>query len=87
MTGALTLAPEAPADTPGTGGGKLSNKLELLVIDMTAVNAPVTVYAGTLKQMAPADVGALQPGRHRTYLFVATLRPSGTADNASRARR
>ena len=35
VTGALTLAPAAPADTPGPGGGTLSNKLELLVIDVT----------------------------------------------------
>ena len=35
VNAALSLAPEAPADTPGNGGGKLSNKLELLVIDVT----------------------------------------------------
>ena len=81
VTGALTLAPAAPADMPGQGGGKLSNKLELLVIDVTTVTAPVTVYAGTLKQMEPTDVGALLPGQHRTYLFVATLRPNGNSDN------
>jgi len=82
VTGALTLAPAAPTDTPGAGGGKLSNKLELLVIDVTTVTTPVTVYSGTLKQMEPTDVGALLPGQHRTYLFVATLRPNGGADNA-----
>ena len=48
VTGALTLAPAAPADTPGQGGGTLSDKLELLVIDVTTVSVPVTVYAGTL---------------------------------------
>jgi hypothetical protein len=82
VTGALTLTPAAPTDTPGTGGGVLSSRLELLVIDVTTVTAPVTVYAGTLEQMDPTDVGALSPGQHRTYLFVASLRPSGAADNA-----
>ena len=82
VTGALTLTPAAPTDTPGTGGGRLSNRLELLVIDVTTVTTPVTVYAGTLEQMDPTDVGALLPGQHRTYLFVASLRPSGAADNA-----
>jgi hypothetical protein len=82
VTGALKLAPDAPADTPGAGGGKLSSRLELLVIDVTTVSAPVTVYAGTLEQMDPTDVGALLPGQHRTYLFVATLRPNGYTDNA-----
>jgi hypothetical protein len=32
--------------------------------------------------MDPTDVGALLPGQHRTYLFVATLHPGGAADNA-----
>jgi len=81
VTGALTLTPAAPSDTPGPGGGKLSTKLELIVIDVTTVTAPVTVYAGTLKQMDPTVVGALAPGQHRTYLFVASLRPNGVADN------
>ena len=82
VTGALTLAPTAPSDTPGAGGGTLSDKLELLVIDVSAVAVPVTVYAGTLGQMAATDVGALLPGQSRTYEFVATLKPNGGADNA-----
>ncbi len=82
VTGALVLTPEAPADVPGHGGGKLSSQLELLVIDVTVPGAPVTVYAGTLKRMGPTDVGALLPGQHRDYLFVASLRPSGPSDNA-----
>jgi hypothetical protein len=82
INAALSLAPEAAADTPGTGGGRLSNRLELLVIDVTTVTAPVTVYEGTLRQMAPTNVGSLAPGAHRTYVFVASLRPNGSADNA-----
>ena len=82
VNAALSLAPEDQADTPGYGGGKLSDRLELLVIDVTAVTAPVTVYSGTLRQMAATNVGSLAPGGHRTYLFVASLRPSGSADNA-----
>ncbi len=81
VTGALSLTPAAPTDTPGTGGGRLSSRLSLLVIDVTTVTTPVTLYAGTLEQMDPTDVGALLPGQHRTYLFVASLPPSG-ADNA-----
>jgi len=82
VNAALSLAPEDQADTPGNGGGKLSDRLELLVIDVTAVTAPVTVYSGTLKQMAATNVGSLAPGGRRTYLFVASLRPNGSADNA-----
>src|SRR5215210_7102900 len=49
VTGTLTLAPAAAADTPGVGGGRLSDKLELLVIDVTTIPAPATVYSGTLE--------------------------------------
>ena len=82
VTGALTVAPAAPEDTPGPGGGRLSSRLELLVIDVTTVTAPVTVYAGTLEQMGPTAVGSLAPGKSRTFLFVGTLRPGGPGDNA-----
>jgi len=79
---ALSLAPEAAVDSPGTGGGKLSNRLELHVVDVTTASAPVTLYAGTLKQMEATNVGSLTPGAHRTYVFVASVRPNGGADNA-----
>lgn len=82
VVGALTVAPDAPADTPGQGGGELSDRLELLVIDVTTVTSPVTVYAGTLEQMDPTALGTLAPGARRTFLFVATLPLGGSADNA-----
>jgi hypothetical protein len=82
VPGALTLAPTEPADTPGPGGGKLSAGLELLVIDVTTVTAPVTVYTGTLEQMEATALGTLPAGAHRTFLFVASLRPNGASDNA-----
>ena len=82
VNAALSLAPEDPSDMPGSGGGRLSGKLELLVIDMTVATAPVTVYSGTLTQMGVTNVGSLAPGADRTYLFVASLRPGGAADNA-----
>lgn len=82
VNAALSLAPEAAADTPGAGGGRLAGKLEMLVIDVTVVNDPVTVYAGTVAQMPATNVGSLEPGAHRTYLFVASLARGGAADNA-----
>jgi len=82
VNAALTLQPEAEAETPGNGGGKLSGKLELLVIDVTLAGAPVTVYEGSVKQMGATNVGSLEPGTSRTYLFVAGLGPKGNADNA-----
>jgi hypothetical protein len=78
---ALTVAPSAVQDTPGTGGGRLSDRLELLVLDVTNVQAPRTVYSGTLKAMPSVALGSLAAGTQRTFLFVATLRP-GIGDNA-----
>ena len=81
VNAALTLQPEAGTETAGNGGGRLSDTLGLLVIDVTLPDAPVTVYEGTVKQMAATNVGSLEPGRSRTYVFVASLRPQGAADN------
>jgi spore coat-associated protein N len=82
VNAALTLQPEGASDVAGAGGGKLSAKLDLEVVDVTLSAAPVTVYEGTLKQMEPTDVGSLAPGASRTYRFAATLKGSGIADNA-----
>ena len=82
VNAALTLQPEDPSDVPGAGGGKLSARLDLEVVDVTLPAAPVTVYEGTLDQMGPTDVGSLAPGASRTYRFAATLKGTGSADNA-----
>jgi hypothetical protein len=78
---ALTVAPSAVQDAPGAGGGRLSDRLELLVLDVSNVQAPKTVYTGTLKAMPSVALGSLAAGAQRTFLFVATLRP-GIGDNA-----
>ena len=82
VTGALTLAPVSTQDAPGPGGGRLSSRLDLQVIDVTNAQAPSTVYTGTIEQMPAVALGALAPGAQRTFLFVATLTPGGVADNA-----
>jgi hypothetical protein len=82
VSGALRLAPSAPQEAPGHGGGWLRNRLELVVLDVTDAQAPVTVYAGRLHQMGTVEAGAVHAGQTRRYLFVAELRPSGNADNA-----
>ena len=82
VNAALTLQPEDASDVPGVGGGQLSGKLDLEIVDVTPAGAPVTVYEGTLKQMGPTNVGSLAPGASRTYRFAATLKAAGSADNA-----
>ena len=82
VNAALTLQPEGSAETPGNGGGRLSAKLDLLVVDVTLPAAPVTVYEGKLRAMDATNVGSLEPDASRTYVFVASLRTQGAADNA-----
>ena len=81
VNAALTLQAENASDTPGNGGGMLSSKLELVVIDVTDALDPVTVYEGTVTEFDATDVGSLTPEASRTYVFVATLKPGGITDN------
>lgn len=83
VPGALRLARTAGAvDVPGSGGGQLGNGLELGVLDVTDAPSPVTLYAGKLRHMDSVDAGVIQAGEERQYVFVATLKPNGSSDNA-----
>jgi hypothetical protein len=76
----LTLHRGALVDAPGIGGGLLSDRLELSVVDVGTPGAPRTVYAGPLASMPDQPAGRLEPGQSRTYEFTATLPDSGGAD-------
>jgi len=78
---ALSVAPASTQDAPGASGGRLSDRLQLLVLDITDVQAPRTVYSGVLTAMPAVALGALDAGTQRTFLFVAKLLP-GADDNA-----
>jgi hypothetical protein len=60
-------------DAAGPYGGKLSQRVELVLFDVTNVQSPKTVFAGSPADFAQVDLGALAPGRQRNYLFAATL--------------
>lgn len=81
VSGALNVAAAGLQDVPGAGGGRLSDRLELAVYDVTDAQHPVTVYAGTLRAMGAVGLGSLAPGARRTFLFVAKL-PPAAGDNA-----
>lgn len=66
-------------DVPGAGGGKLSERVELVLFDVTNVQNPITVYAGDPAGFDQVSLGVIAPGGERDYLFAATL-PDG-ADN------
>jgi hypothetical protein len=61
-------------------GGKLSERVELVLFDVTNVQSPKTVYAGVPADFGQVDLGVMAPGQSRDYLFAATL-PDGEQDN------
>jgi hypothetical protein len=81
---ALTLRRGELVDEPGLGGGLLSSRLRLTVVDVTGPTAPRTVYAGPLDSMPERPGGTLAGGEARTSEFTATL-PEGE-NRASRTR-
>jgi spore coat-associated protein N len=66
------------ADSGPPHAGKLSERVELAVFDVT--HAPVEVHAGPPAGFGQVDLGVIAPGGRRDYLVVATL-PSGGDDN------
>jgi spore coat-associated protein N len=81
MAGDLTLAGGEPLDTPGEGGGLLSERLGLVVRDVTS---GVTVYSGPLLGLGALRLGRLGPGAARAYSFTASL-PADAGDSVEGA--
>ena len=83
---ALTLRHEPGAEQPGTGGGRLSDRLVLAIDDVTVPSAPVSVYSGPL-----AGLGELSLAPSRTASCGATASAPRSrrapATTRSRARR
>jgi len=76
------VRPSGVADTPGPNGGLLSERIELVLFDVTDVGHPVTVYAGHPADFDQVSLGKFNSGEHRSYLFSATLPDGGVSDNA-----
>jgi len=75
-------------ETPGRGGGKLSDRLELRLVDLTHQPSPATLYTGPLGSMPRQTLGRFTPGESRTYRFTVTFadrRASLGADLADNA--
>lgn len=68
--GDFTLSLSHLTDTPGPSGGFFSRQLDLVVSDVTAPAAPVTVYSGRLNSLNPTTLGAFAAGAARKYRFV-----------------
>lgn len=79
--GELTLTQHDVSDVVGSGGGRLSERLSVRIVDVTAPASPVTVYEGPLAPMPAQAAGRVAAGDARTYEFVATL-PAGSGSAA-----
>lgn len=77
---ALTLSQRDLVDVPGSGGGVLSQRLQLKV-EETGSSRPT--YEGPIATMQPRPLGLLAPGAERTYEFTATLPDGGAATAAA----
>ncbi|MBS1893146.1 MAG: hypothetical protein JST59_17755 [Actinobacteria bacterium] len=64
-------------DSPGLGGGILSDRLRLDVVDITAPTSPRPVYSGPLAAMPDQPAGEVEPGEARTFRFTATFPDAG----------
>jgi spore coat-associated protein N len=73
LAGELSLSTSKLTDSPGPGGARLSERLALVVQDLTG---SITVYSGTLASLDTRALGTIAAGQARTYRFTATL-PNG----------
>jgi hypothetical protein len=80
----LRLTEAAVDDLPGPGGGVLSNRLALVVEDVTEPGFPVPVYSGKLSAVGERWLGRMEPGEARSYRFR-TAMPTGPSDNSFQA--
>jgi spore coat-associated protein N len=81
VAGDFAVRPIGVHDTPGPNGGLLSQRINLVLFDVTNVGAPQTIFAGTPADFAQVSLGKFAPGAERSYLFAATLPDTGD-DNA-----
>lgn len=75
VSGALALKGGGLSETPGQGGGLLSQRLQLVVLDLSG---PSTIYTGPLAAFGTQALGNIGPGATRSFKFTATLPDAGT---------
>jgi hypothetical protein len=81
VAGHFAVRPSTVNDIPGPNGGLLSERIELVLFDVTDVDDPVTVYAGHPADFDQVGLGKFEAGEARNYLFAATLPDEGPGDN------
>ncbi len=81
--GLLTLAAPEVSDAPGTGGGALSKRLQVTLLDVTGSGAPELVYSGGVAGMRARTLGYIRPGESRSYLVGASFIPGDGPESAA----
>jgi hypothetical protein len=81
VPGDFTVDLSGVQDVPGAYGGRLSQRLQLAVVDVTHAQM---VFSGTPAEFAAVDLGRFAAGESRDYLVAATLPDGGLngSDNA-----
>jgi hypothetical protein len=83
VAGRFTVAATNIVDVAGPNGGLLSQRLELALFDVTDPDDPVSIFVGHPADFADYDVGTLEPGEDRDFLFTATLPDGGVPPTAT----
>ena len=73
--GLLTLGAPQVSDAPGGGGGALSKRLQVTVLDVTGSGATELVYSGGVAGMRARTLDYIRPGGSRSYLVGASFIP------------
>jgi hypothetical protein len=81
LAGRLVLRRGAVSDTPGAGGGRLSDALQLSIFDVTNPAAPAALYAGPLTAFTEVAAGTVARGGARQFRLAARLVPPAGDDN------
>jgi hypothetical protein len=81
--GELTLRQHDVVDTPGAGGGLLSQGMSMRIRELGDPAKPRPVYDGALAPMPPLELGPLEPGQARVFEFDAALPDGGTPAGAA----
>lgn len=75
LAGDFTITTSNLADTPGFNGGKLSDVLQLTIVDK---ESGATLYSGPIKSVGTVSAGTYSPAESHTYVFTVSFPDSGT---------
>jgi hypothetical protein len=79
VPGSLSMRAQV-TDTPGVGGGRLSQQLALTVAEVTGGQAPAVLWSGAPAALSEVALGLLPGGQRRDFLVSAGLPASGTGN-------